>query len=454
MSNYNFTLDMGTDNSNSLILRNIKPNSVVLELGSAFGRMTKYLKEQLNCQVVIVEKDEGAGKVAAQYAVDAIIGEEQGDLEKPWWSANLAGKKFDYIICADVLEHLVNPEKILVEAKLLLKDAGSILLSIPNIAHNAVLIDLLQDKFEYRDVGILDKTHVKFFTYNSLKSFIAAAGFSVVKEMNAINVVSNTEFKNSYLELPTEVANFLQSRKMGEVYQFIWELKRSDIELSIITPVFGKWNFTKSYLNDLMRLDAAKVEIIIIDNASTDETSANLADYEKKMPNLKVIRNNINMFHSKACNQGYKMASGKYILFLNNDIRIKNNHNILFTNIIDACTANTLVGPTMGLLDNAFNFIKEANQLLIGNSYISGWCIAGSKDTWDKIDIGNGQIWSEKYPMYFNDGDLSFRSKKANIQLKIVDLPGFYHFGKISSSQINIIKLYQDGKRTFIKDYK
>ena len=145
MSNYDFTLDMKTDNSNSLILRNIKPHSLVLEMGPAHGRMTKYLKEQLHCEVYIVEKDEEAGKVASQYATEAIIGDVQGDLEKPWWSANLLDIKFDYIIFADVLEHLHDPKKVLEDAKFLLKDTGSVLLSIPNIAHNAVLIDLLQN---------------------------------------------------------------------------------------------------------------------------------------------------------------------------------------------------------------------------------------------------------------------------------------------------------------------
>jgi cyclopropane fatty-acyl-phospholipid synthase-like methyltransferase len=66
MSKYNFDLDMESNNSNSVILRNIKSNSSVLEIGCAHGRMTKYLKEQLNCEITIVEIDEEAGTEASK----------------------------------------------------------------------------------------------------------------------------------------------------------------------------------------------------------------------------------------------------------------------------------------------------------------------------------------------------------------------------------------------------
>lgn len=453
MPNYNFELDLTTDNSNSIILRDIKPNSIVLELGSAHGRMTKYLRERLHCEVYVVEKDEEAGKVAAQYAIDSYLGKEEGDLEQTWWSNDLNGMKFDYIIIADVLEHLNTPEDVLSRAKFLLKDTGSIFISVPNIAHNAVLIELLHDEFRYRDVGILDKTHLKFFTYNSLKRFISELGLYTSKETNALNAVSNTEFGNSYELLPQEIAEYLQARPMGEVYQFVWELKRSQMELSIVIPVFGKWNFTKACLNDLMKLDPSKIEIIIIDNASPDDTSLNLADYEIRMPNLKCIRNKTNVFHSEACNQGYRASTSDKVLFLNNDIRVRSDFATWTATVIDACKNDVIVGPTMGLLDANFNFVRESNSQLDGNSYMGGWCIAANKATWQKIDIGNGEIWNTKYPMYFNDGDVSMRAKKAGIKLGVIKLPQVVHFGKISSSQINISKLYMEGRKQFLADY-
>lgn len=227
--------------------------------------------------------------------------------------------------------------------------------------------------------------------------------------------------------------------------------------LSIVIPVFNKWNFTKSCLNDLRHLPIDH-EIIIIDNASSDNTPHDMREIERSLEMKDTLiyrRNEENVFHSKACNQGYRLAKGESILFLNNDIKIKANHVGWTKPLIDACrTTNGLVGPTMGQLDNNLNFVREANQQLTGNSYMGGWCIAARKDIWSQLDMdGNGQIWNEKFPMYFNDTDLSFRARQKNIPLTVIPLPDAVHFGKISASQINIHKLYTEGRAVFLKHW-
>lgn len=225
-------------------------------------------------------------------------------------------------------------------------------------------------------------------------------------------------------------------------------------KLSIVIPVFNKWNFTKSCINDLMQLPE-DIEIIIIDNASSDETNQNLVelDRSRQMPNLVHIRNEENVFHSKACNQGYALANSDNVLFMNNDIRVRSNHATWIQNVIDSCKDNMIAGPTMGLLDKGLNFVKEANQVLEGNSYVGGWCLAGNKKTFNKLDLGTNQIWNEKYPMYFNDADLSFRARKLGIKLAVISLPDVVHFGKVSAVQLNIGKLYTEGRTVFLKDW-
>lgn len=221
--------------------------------------------------------------------------------------------------------------------------------------------------------------------------------------------------------------------------------------LSIIIPVYNKWNFTKSCLNDLSKLPLNH-EIIIVDNASTDETKIELPKLLNQY-NYSFIRNEENTFHSKACNQGFKIATGENVLFLNNDIRVKSNHDNWTQFIIDDCISNTIVGPTMGVLDNELNFIKESNAQLSGNSYLSGWCVAANRDTWNKVAVSPNQIWNEEYPFYFNDVDLSFRAKRKNITLKIIDVP-ITHFRQVSAKQLNINKLYNEGRKVFVNDWK
>jgi 2-polyprenyl-3-methyl-5-hydroxy-6-metoxy-1,4-benzoquinol methylase len=229
---YDFELDITTRNSNSVILKNIKTQSRVLEIGCAHGRMTKYLKEQLGCTVDIIEKNK-SGHNASAYARTSLVG-SRGDIEKKFTIRRLLNTNrwhsdssiYDYIIFADVLEHLVEPDKVLIKCAKLLEVNGVIWISVPNISHNAVLIDLLQDKFEYRDFGLLDKTHLKFFTENSLEQMIDKCGLKVVNKEDLYNAVEYTEFKNSYDQVPVAVSDYLRNRPNGEVYQFVWGLEK------------------------------------------------------------------------------------------------------------------------------------------------------------------------------------------------------------------------------------
>nr|MBT6355011.1 glycosyltransferase [Pelagibacteraceae bacterium] len=227
MNNYDVDLDMNGRNSSSLIIRRIAKNSTVLEFGPANGRMTKYLKETLGCTIYAVELNEESAKDAAEFCQDILV----GDIEKFKWLTKYQEIEFDYIIFADVLEHLYNPETVLTKAKTLLKNEGSILISLPNIAHNAIIMDLLNDKFTYKKMGLLDSTHIRFFTKNTLEELITNSGLEIAFETASYAEPSNTEFKNSYTDLGSSVALLLSEREFGEAYQFIFEAKHSASDL-------------------------------------------------------------------------------------------------------------------------------------------------------------------------------------------------------------------------------
>jgi O-antigen biosynthesis protein len=221
---YDFDLDMNSLNSNSVILKNIQQHSNVLEIGCAQGRMTRYLHSVLNCTVNVVET-EFLSEDLRKYVNTYFDGPEFGNIEKDYWHCSPNIKNMDYVILADVLEHLHNPQKVLENIKKVLKPNGSVWISVPNISHNAVLIDLLQNKFQYRDYGLLDKTHIHFFTRNSLTSMVIDAGFKVNNMIDLINQLECCEFNNSYEQLPCCISDYLKNKPDGEVYQFVWELK-------------------------------------------------------------------------------------------------------------------------------------------------------------------------------------------------------------------------------------
>lgn len=221
-SKYDFDLDMVNTNSLSLIINQIKRGSTVLEFGPANGRMTKYLKEALDCKVYLVEIDDEAGKEALQYGEDLII----DDIETYSWYEKYENLRFDYITFADVLEHLRNPEEVIVRAKQLLKQDGSIIFSVPNMAHNSVLISLLNHEFEYTKVGLLDNTHIHFFTKNSIENMLNRTGLTAAKRFATYAPVGATEIPVHNEDVPGIEPLFWKSRRYGEVYQYVYEVKK------------------------------------------------------------------------------------------------------------------------------------------------------------------------------------------------------------------------------------
>lgn len=252
MSKYDFDLDMKSDNSLTLLIKRIKPNSTVLEFGPAHGRMSRYLTEELNCTVYAIEIDEEAAQEAKKYCKDMVIG-SASDIQK--WLSTYAEIKFDYICFADVLEHLSNPREVLENSKKLLEKNGKILISVPNLAHSAILIDLLNGRFEYKSIGLLDNTHIHLFTKKSLDKMIDLAGLNKSFETATYVSPKNSEFKNDYSNLPTELGAYLKSMPFSEAYQFIYELNiepQANVEIKYKNiKVRHKFYYYMSLLNIL-----------------------------------------------------------------------------------------------------------------------------------------------------------------------------------------------------------
>lgn len=221
-SKYDFDLDMVNTNSLSLIINQIKRGSTVLEFGPANGRMTKYLKEALDCKVYLVEIDEQAGKEALKYGEDLVV----DDIETYSWAKRFEDIRFDYITFADVLEHLRDPEQVLIRAKSLLKQDGSILFSVPNLGHNSVMINLLNHEFEYTKVGLLDNTHIHFFTKNSIENAMNRAGLTVAKRFATYAPVGSTEIQTTYTAVAGIDESYWKMRPYGDIYQFVYEAKK------------------------------------------------------------------------------------------------------------------------------------------------------------------------------------------------------------------------------------
>ena len=170
---------LDNNHSHSKIVQLIPRYAQVLELGCSQGAMSRLMKEQCEARIFGVEKDTQAAWQAQRYC-DYVFTE---DLDDPHCLDALQFEKFDVITIVDVLEHLRYPQQLLERLKPFMMDESVILLSVPNVAHTSVRLELLTGDFRYEEAGILDDTHLKFFTLNSLKALIERSGF-VINEVD------------------------------------------------------------------------------------------------------------------------------------------------------------------------------------------------------------------------------------------------------------------------------
>jgi SAM-dependent methyltransferase len=111
---------------------------------------------------------------------------------------------FDSVLLMDVLEHLPDPAPVLAEARRLLRPGGRLFVSVPNVANLTVRLALLFGRFEYGDRGIMDRTHLRFFTRKSALRMLRNAGFEVVRhEMTVmpLEVVIGSPDRNPLIRL-------------------------------------------------------------------------------------------------------------------------------------------------------------------------------------------------------------------------------------------------------------
>lgn len=172
---YEHAINLSPGTRERVLLDWIGTNRRVLELGCSTGFFSKLLAGR-GCAVTGVEYDSEAAQQAEKFCETVAV----RDLNSAEWQTGIAGP-FDIILMGDVLEHLLAPERVLVDCRGLLNPHGSIILSLPNVAHWRNRIRLLLGHWNYTELGTLDRTHVKFFTLATSQKLIECAGYKIEK---------------------------------------------------------------------------------------------------------------------------------------------------------------------------------------------------------------------------------------------------------------------------------
>jgi SAM-dependent methyltransferase len=144
----------------------------ILDVGTADGYLGAVLRQRGH-YVVGVEKDEFLAKGAQPYYAGFYLADVE-TFDFPFQA------EFDFIIFADVLEHLREPEAVLGRSLSCLNSTGQVIISVPNIANLLIRIMLLFGKFDYQDRGILGRTHLRFYTLSSFNALLQNAACRIV----------------------------------------------------------------------------------------------------------------------------------------------------------------------------------------------------------------------------------------------------------------------------------
>lgn len=148
-------------------------NSRVLDVGCGTGSVTVIANSNRNNTVIAVEPDSERAAIAKSRGVAVHV----GYLDEAFIASN---GPFDVVMAADVLEHTASPADLLRLMRLAVKPNGVVLISVPNVAHWSVRLNLCLGRFEYEPVGIMDATHLRWFTAQTISSLVEESGLSVV----------------------------------------------------------------------------------------------------------------------------------------------------------------------------------------------------------------------------------------------------------------------------------
>ena len=148
----------------------------ILDVGCAVGYIGEYLRHTPPTRWLGgIELDEGAAALARPHYDQLIVGSVE---DKKVWDQ--VGRDVDAMIFGDVLEHTSDPVRVLRMAQEHLADDGMVIISMPNIAHFRVRLRLLAGRFDYEEWGIMDRTHLRFFTLASARKMLRSSGFDVL----------------------------------------------------------------------------------------------------------------------------------------------------------------------------------------------------------------------------------------------------------------------------------
>lgn len=223
-SRYDYAFDPADDSTAARVCRLVGRQRHVLELGCAAGAMSAVLARHYGCTVIGVDHDAPALEQAAPWCEQTIL----ADLENADWHAQVPAGRINTLLAADILEHMHDPLATLKHLRDHLVDGGELVISVPNIAHGGVIAALLNNDFPYRDTGLLDRTHIHFFTSLTLRALLHRAGFALLTLETVDSGPHHPEFRDYWQRLPAATHDWLAQLPAGRPFQILAKARKSE----------------------------------------------------------------------------------------------------------------------------------------------------------------------------------------------------------------------------------
>jgi GT2 family glycosyltransferase/2-polyprenyl-3-methyl-5-hydroxy-6-metoxy-1,4-benzoquinol methylase len=440
-------------------VRALVPESArrILDVGCGGGLLGGALRSLRGARVTGIELDPEAAARAKERLDEVVTGDAIGALRA------LPDASFDAILFADLLEHLVEPEAALAQARRLLAPDGVVVASLPNVRHWSVVRQLLAGDFRYEPAGILDRTHLRFFTRASAQRLFAQSGFTLLRTAGARwaeegappGVVAALEREG------VDVSGFAEESADHQVLLVATPaaagtapepagtesgIAARPIEaprVTIVVPVCNAVDYTRGCLEELQSRGGAGIEVVVVDNGSSDGTAALLA----ANPWVRVVRNPENRGFAAAVNQGLATAKAPIVCVLNNDT-------LLTDGWLEPLLAPLARDPRVALAGPCTSYAKGRQQVdLTGTgatltdvaemrrlaarwcerersrledvAFLSGFCFVARRE--DLLALGG--LASDYGRGTFEDDELCRRLRRAGRRLVIARDSFVWHFG-------------------------